>query len=83
MGFLYVGPARLAFTQADGGQATAAGSVTVNETMPGLFELTFAHDLPAAVGAVAIAIELPDGQALGGEVRYLARSSLTFWSAAR
>lgn len=83
MAFSYVGPAVLTFAQVDGGEAEAAVSVTLGETLPGLFELSFPYALPASLDAVRVRVTLPGGQGLGGEVRYLAASSLTFWSADR
>jgi len=81
--FSYVGPAVLKFAQADGAEVEAAVSVTLGETMPGLFELSFPHALPAALGAKRVRVTLPSGEALGGEVRYLAASTLTFRAADR
>ncbi|MFJ7111277.1 hypothetical protein ACIQU2_27430 [Pseudomonas sp. NPDC098740] len=81
MAFSYVGPAVLTFAQVDGAEAEAAVSVTLGETLPGLFELSFPYALPASLDAVRVI--LPGGQGLGGEVRYLGASSLTFWSADR
>lgn len=78
MAFSYVGPAVLRFTRADAIEREAAVSVTLGETMPGLFELSFPHDLPESHQAVRVRVLLPDGQVLGGEVGYLAASSLTF-----
>ena len=80
MAFSYVGPAVLTFALADGSEAQAAVSVTLGETLPGLFSMSFPHALPASLGAVAVRVALPSGEALGGEVRYLAASSLTFWA---
>lgn len=78
MAFSYVGPAVLWFVQAGGAHAEAAVSVTLGEVMPGLYELTFPHALPAALGATAVRVTLPDGERLTGTVGYLATSSLTF-----
>lgn len=80
MAFSYVGPAALCFTGADAIEREASASVTLGETMPGLFELSFPHGQAEALGATRVRVILPDGQALGGEVRYLADSSLTFRS---
>lgn len=74
----YVGPALLSFVQEDGAEPSADVSVTLVETMPGLFELSFPHALPAAQAAVWVRVRLPDGQERSGQVRYLAPSSLTF-----
>lgn len=79
--FSYVGPAVLRFVQADGREAEAAVGVTLGETLPGLFELSFPYALPASLGAARVT--LPGGPGLGGEVRYLGASSLTFWSTDR
>lgn len=76
--FSYVGPAVLRFTAPGAIEREAAVNVTLGETMPGLFELSFPHGLVQVSGAVRILVTLPDGQALGGEVGYLAESSLTF-----
>lgn len=83
MAFSYVGPAVLRFAQADGVERVADVSVTLGETLPGLFELSFPHGLPASLGAVRVKVTLPSGQALSGEVRYLAASTLTFRAADR
>jgi hypothetical protein len=76
--YSYVGPARLSFIQEDGAEPSADVSVTLGETMPGLFELSFPHALPAAQAAVWVRVRLPDGEERSGQVRYLAPSSLTF-----
>jgi len=76
--FSYVGPAVLHFTRADALEREASAPVTLGETMPGLFELSFPHDLSESRQAVRVRVVLPGGQALGGEVAYLAASSLTF-----
>ena len=80
MAFSYVGPARLSFVQEDGAELSADVSVTLGETMPRLFELSFPHALPAAQAAIWVCVRLPDGQQRSGPVRYLAPSSLTFRS---
>lgn len=76
--FPYVGPAVLRFAQADAIEREASVSVTLVETLPGLFELSFPYELPESRGAVRVLMVLHDGQALGGEVGYLSVSSLTF-----
>ena len=78
MAFSYVGQAVLKFSRADGAEVEAAVGVTLGETMPGLFELSFPHALESALGAKRVRVTLPSGEALGGEVRYLAASTLTF-----
>lgn len=78
MAFSYVGPAALRFAGADAIERAASVNVTLGETMPGLFELSFPHDLAESKGALSVRVTLPDGQVMAGEVRFLAASSLTF-----
>ncbi|UEB98644.1 hypothetical protein LIS66_27110 (plasmid) [Pseudomonas sp. HN2] len=78
MAFSYVGPAVLRFIGADAIEREAAVNVTLGETMPGLFELSFPYDLAESLGASRVRVALPDGEVLGGAVGYLAASSLTF-----
>ncbi|MSU98438.1 hypothetical protein EB795_31740 [Pseudomonas mandelii] len=50
----------------------------LNETMPGLFELSTPHKLPAARGSHTICVTLDDGRTLGGDVRHVSDYGLTF-----
>lgn len=78
MAFSYVGPAALLFIKEDGAELTADVSVTLLETMPGLFKLNFPYALPAAQAPIRVRVTLPDSQVFGGLVHYLTPSSLTF-----
>lgn len=63
---------------ADGSEHVERFPATLNETMPGLFELSTPHKLPAARGTHTICVTLDDGQSLGGDVGYVGDYGLTF-----
>jgi hypothetical protein len=63
---------------ADGGEHRECFPAILNETMPGLFELSTPHKLPAARGSHTVCVTLDDGQSLGGDVGYVGDFGLTF-----
>ncbi|MNG31448.1 hypothetical protein D3C84_1172550 [compost metagenome] len=63
---------------ASGAEHVERFAATLNKTMPGLFELSTPHKLPAARGSHTICVTLDDGGSLGGDVGYVGDYGLTF-----
>jgi len=78
MTFPYVGPVDVVLIDACGAEHVERFAATLNETMPGLFELSTPHKLPAARGSHTICVTLDDGRSLGGDVGYVGDYGLTF-----
>jgi hypothetical protein len=78
MTFPYSGPVDVVLIAADGSEHLERFPAILNETMPGLFELSTPHRLPAARGSHTVCVTLDDGQSLGGEVGYVGDYGLTF-----
>jgi len=78
MSLPYRGMVNVVLISADGSEYVTCFPAILNETMPGLFELSTPHKLPAARGSHTIRVILDDGQSLGGDVGYVGDFGLTF-----
>jgi hypothetical protein len=78
MALAYRGMVNVVLIAADGSEYVTCFPAILNETMPGLFELSTPHKLPAARGSHTIRVILDDGQSLGGDVGYVGDFGLTF-----
>jgi len=78
MSLPYRGLVDVVLIAADGREHRECFPAILNETMPGLFELSTPHKLPAARGSHTIRVILDDGQSLGGDVGYVGDFGLTF-----
>jgi len=74
----YRGMVEVLLIAPDGSEHRECFPAILNQTMPGLFELSTPHKLPAARGAHTICVTLDDGQTLGGDVGYVGDYGLTF-----
>jgi len=63
---------------ADGSNHVERFPAILNEILPGLFEMSAPHRLPAARGSHTICVTLDDGQTLNGDVGYVGDYGLTF-----
>jgi hypothetical protein len=77
-GLPYRGRVVVLLIDADDNEHTLRFTATLNQTMPGLFELSTPRRLPAARGSHTIRVTLDDGQSLGGEVGYVSYYRVTF-----
>ncbi len=77
-GLPYRGAVVVLLLDADGNEHTLRFSSVLEEAMPGLFELSTPHRLPAQTGVHQIRVTLANGQSLGGTVGYVGEFGLTF-----
>lgn len=78
MSLPYRGLVDVVLIAADGSEHRECIPAILNETMPGLFELSTPHRLPAARDSHTVRVTLDDGQSLSGAVGYVGDFSLTF-----
>jgi hypothetical protein len=78
MSLPYRGLVDVVLIATDGREHRECFPAILNETMPGLFELSTPHRLPAARGSHTVRVTLDDGQSLGGDVGYVGDYGMTF-----
>ncbi|QXH63828.1 hypothetical protein [Pseudomonas azerbaijanorientalis] len=78
MTFSYRGFVDVVLVGADGSNHVERFPAILNETLPGLFEMSTPYRLPAARGSHTICITVDDGQTLSGDVGYVGDYGLTF-----
>jgi hypothetical protein len=78
MALRYSGEVEVLLIDARGAEHLACFITALNETVPGLFDLSMPYRLPAAQGAQVICVTLDDGRSLGGDVGYIGTFGLTF-----
>jgi hypothetical protein len=78
MRIVYTGPVEVLLVDADGSEHIERFEATLNQTLPGLFELSTPHWLPAVRGIHTICVVLPDGNTISGDVGYVGQYGLTF-----
>lgn len=78
MSLPYRGMVDVLLIAADGSEHRECFPAILHETMPGIFELSTPHRLPAARGSHTVCVTLNDGQSLGGDVGYVGDYGMTF-----
>ena len=78
MALSYSGEVEVVLIDALGAEHLEFFATALNETVPGLFDLSMPYRLSAALDAQSICLTLDDGRTLGGQVEYVGAFGLTF-----